>query len=397
MKPALYMLVFFVVGLTAALQVDGAGAQLEWLARLLFFFAVLPGLFLAVRAARSSWVARPVSPDPERLRAKRISLALLLLCPLVYSVVLDALDYPLYGVFLWDYLFALPVLLALLPAYVRWSDPRLAEPEDAYASLGRVITGTQPWSWMTHKPLLLAWAVKTLFIPVMYGGLLTALQQLLLLRPEANPSALVAWLFVFGLSFDLIIATFGYLCTSRLLGTEVRSTDDTWSGWLVCMICYPPLLMILRAIREQVDDLTWEQWLTPDQPVYWVWAAMIVLSWMVYWLSTASFGVRFSNLTWRGLIAHGPYRYTKHPSYIAKNIYWWLHTVPFVGVSTFGDLTRNVLGLGFVSLIYYLRAKTEERHLLSFPEYREYCDRIATHGVWARSRQWARRLIARPS
>jgi len=390
MSPAIFMLAFFCVGYAAAMLCNISNPyQLEWITRLLFVFAVLPGVLLSIRDARPHWRIDPSPSDPERLRAKRVSLTLFLLAPLLYSALLDSLGLPLYGGFLWDYIFVLPVLLLLLPAFVRWSDQRLPEPEDGYASLGRAILGRQPWSWAQHKPLLLAWTVKTLFIPVMYSSLQLMLFELLLMRPSLNPGVLVVWSYTFGLTFDLIIASIGYLCTSRLLTTEVRSTDATWSGWLVCMICYPPLWVILRTIREQADTVTWNQWLSPDQVLYWIWAALLVFSWGLYWLSTASFGVRFSNLTYRGLIAHGPYRYTKHPSYIGKNIYWWLHTVPFVGVVGFGDLARNLLGLGFVSLIYYLRAKTEERHLSKFPEYRAYCEWIATHGLWARCRRWA--------
>ena len=383
------MLSFFIIGLIAALASDlSKPLYVEWAARLLFVFAVSPGVFLAVKYARPHWRPSIAPPNTERLRAKRVALSLCLLAPLLYSALLSALDVPLYGTFLWDYIFILPVLLFLLPTFVRWSDARLSDPEDAYASMGRVILGHQPWKWPTHKPLLLAWTVKTLFIPVMYSSLQIMLFELLMFRPSLNLGALVVWSYTFGLTFDLIIATIGYLCTSRLLMTEVRSTDDTWSGWLVCMICYPPLWVILRAIREQADRVTWDQWLSPDQLIYWVWAALIVLSWGLYWLSTASFGVRFSNLTYRGLIAHGPYRYTKHPAYIGKNVYWWLHTVPFVGVVGFGDLARNLLGLGFVSLIYYLRAKTEERHLSKFPEYRTYSEWIDKYGLWARCHGW---------
>ena len=54
----------------------------------------------------------------------------------------------------------------------------------------------------------------------------------------------------------------------------------------------------------------------------------------------------------------------------------------------FGELARNLLGLGFVSLVYYLRAKTEERHLSKFAEYRAYSEWIAEHGLWARFRRW---------
>lgn len=389
MKPTIYMLGFFCLGLMLAILFGSTSYyQLEWIARLLFVFAVLPGLYFAIREARPTWRTNHNFSAPERCQAKRISLTLCLLAPLLYSVSLDALGLPLYGIFLWDYLFVLPVLLLLLPIYVRWSDSRLIEPEDEYASIGRVILGKQRWNWPAHKPLILAWAVKILFIPVMYGGLQITLLELLLYRPNLNPATLVAWLFTFGLSFDILIATIGYLCTSRLLATDVRSTDSTWSGWLVCMICYPPLWVVIKAIREQADNVTWDQWLSPDQPIYWLWAALIVSSWGIYWLSTASFGVRFSNLTYRGLVAHGPYRYSKHPAYWGKNIYWWLHTVPFVGVTTAGELARNFLGLGFVSLIYYLRAKTEERHLSKFQEYRSYCEWIAVNGWWARCRRW---------
>ena len=39
---------------------------------------------------------------------------------------------------------------------------------------------------------------------------------------------------------------------------------------------------------------------------------------------------RFSNLTHRGIITNGPYRYSKHPAYLAKNLSWWLVSMPFM-------------------------------------------------------------------
>ena len=226
----------------------------------------------------------------------------------------------------------------------------------------------------------------------MYGGLVLTLEQLLAFNWCWEPTTLVAGLFLFGLAFDLIIASGGYIFASRLLGNEVRSTDDTFSGWLVCMICYPPLVFFFHLIREQTDNLIWSDWLTPSEPLYWLWAVFVTVTWMIYWLSTASFGLRFSNLTWRGLVAQGPYRLCRHPAYLSKNIYWWLHTIPFVGVASGLDLARNLAGLTFVSLIYWLRAKTEERHLMRFPEYAAYSAWIDEHGLFARLRRWVLRL-----
>jgi len=42
------------------------------------------------------------------------------------------------------------------------------------------------------------------------------------------------------------------------------------------------------------------------------------------------------------------------------------------------------LALSFVSLIYYLRAKTEEKHLLNFKEYQDYYIWIENNGLWAK-------------
>ena len=50
----------------------------------------------------------------------------------------------------------------------------------------------------------------------------------------------------------------------------------------------------------------------------------------VYGWAALSFGIRFSNLTHRGIITSGPYRFTKHPAYVAKNISWWLISIPFL-------------------------------------------------------------------
>ena len=40
-----------------------------------------------------------------------------------------------------------------------------------------------------------------------------------------------------------------------------------------------------------------------------------------------------------------------------------------------------------MNLIYYLRAKTEERHLMRDPDYRAYAAWIAEHGLFARVRR----------
>ena len=92
-----------------------------------------------------------------------------------------------------------------------------------------------------------------------------------------------------------------------------------------------------------------------------------------------AFGLRFSNLTHRGIITRGPYAWVRHPAYIAKNIAWW--TMSIQGFS--GPL--QFLFLALWNVVYYVRAVTEERHLGQDPDYRAYCRHVKYKfipGVW---------------
>lgn len=360
------------------------GWALQVASRLIILIAVLVAFSCALRArSRGARLFDGLSDDQMASRVLAIRCGLLGL--LLFSSAMGAL-FPRWPARTFDleYLLVLPFILMLVPRYVAWAGLRLGSGEDGHERFGCVLRGKRAWCWSEQKPYLLSWGVKYFFIPMMYAFLVDATENLLLLSWQSSPAVLVLGLFMFGLCFDLLVAFAGYVLSMRVLGGDMRSVDGSWLGWLACMICYPPLLQVFHYVKQQVDDLDWGHWLLPSEPLYWVWAALLTGTWLVYWLSTVSFGLRFSNLSWRGLVDHGPYRYTKHPAYLAKNIYWWLHTVPFVGVQDWLDLLRNVLGLTFVSLVYYLRAKTEEAHLMAFPEYAAYAARIEREGMFAR-------------
>jgi hypothetical protein len=51
---------------------------------------------------------------------------------------------------------------------------------------------------------------------------------------------------------------------------------------------------------------------------------------IIYVWSTAVFGLRFSDLTHRGIITNGPYRWVKRPAFLTKNLSWWMISVPFI-------------------------------------------------------------------
>jgi steroid 5-alpha reductase family enzyme len=104
----------------------------------------------------------------------------------------------------------------------------------------------------------------------------------------------------------------------------------------------------------------------------------------IYTWATVMFGCRFSNLTHRGILTNGPYRWTKHPAYVAKNLAWWMTSVPFVVSTTASDAFRQCALMLLFSGVYWLRARTEEAHLSRDPVYVEYSDWMARHGVFRR-------------
>ena len=133
-------------------------------------------------------------------------------------------------------------------------------------------------------------------------------------------------------------------------------------------------------------------WLEPYPTLRALWGSVILLLVFVYAWSTVVFGLRFSNLTNRGIITAGPYRFTKHPAYLAKNISWWLVSMPFLSESGGSEAIRHCLLLACLNFIYFLRAATEERHLKTDAAYVEYDRWIKNNGVAGKIRTYLQKL-----
>jgi protein-S-isoprenylcysteine O-methyltransferase Ste14 len=176
----------------------------------------------------------------------------------------------------------------------------------------------------------------------------------------------------------------GYLATLRLTDTHIRSTEPTLLGWVVALACYQPFWgFVSGQYLPYRTGYDWQQWLAHSAVFYVLWGGVILLLTAVYLWATLSFAARFSNLTHRGIITNGPYRFSKHPAYVAKNLSWWLIAVPFLAQGGIGDgLLRCLMLLG-MNLIYWLRARTEERHLSQDPVYVQYAMWMEDHG-WLR-------------
>lgn len=309
------------------------------------------------------------------------------LCCLIFSIfIINVIGFGYYYNFYNDALIYSPLIFLLIFLWIIYYDKRMNNPWDDYYYFslnffkGKI-------DFKNNKKFILGLVVKILFIPYMYSATVDCVYQILIINyMDMDSLDFIKFIFLFGLCIDLIIAFGGYLICSKYFGTDNISIDTSLSGWIVCMICYAPLVVVTELFTKQIDNYIWSDWLSSDQIAYWIWAVLITATWLVYWCSTLSFGLRFSNLSWRGLVNNGVYRYLKHPAYLSKNIYWWLHTVPWFGVIGL-DILRNFFALSIVSLIYYLRAKTEEKHLMQFEEYITYSAWIAEHGLWAKTKK----------
>jgi protein-S-isoprenylcysteine O-methyltransferase Ste14 len=287
----------------------------------------------------------------------------------------------------------LPWLTAASPLYIFYLDRRQREPEDAYAQLGALLTAQNlPASaWSTLANHARGWMVKGFFLPLMFVYLANDLDGLW----HADLAAIVSsfqTFFDFSVNalylIDLLFAAVGYTLTLRLLDSEIRSAEPTLTGWLVCLVCYQPFWSVIGTnyLRYEGDNFYWGDVAGGHPVLYVAWGLAILFCLAVYALSTVSFGLRFSNLTHRGIITTGPYRFTKHPAYISKCVSFWLISVPFLSNHGVKAAIAQSLLLLASNGIYLARAITEERHLARDPVYRAYQAHIREHGIFARLR-----------
>ena len=285
-----------------------------------------------------------------------------------------------------DYLFAmyvlgaasLPMLVFSVP-YVIWLDRRLREPRDGAWHFGQLIAGKHE---RVDREILYehfrCWAVKGFFLAFMIS-IVPGNWADTIRAPAAeilgHPLSLARWLIGAMFMIDVTFATVGYALTMKPLDAHIRSANPYAAGWMAALICYPPFILMNPGgpLDYHPGTAEWSYWLEAAPLASTLVGFVLVFLAGVYAWATVAFGLRFSNLTHRGILTHGPYAWTKHPAYVTKNLFWWLAGLPFL--ATTGnpvDMIRNTAILAIVSGIYYWRARTEERHLMADPAYRDY-------------------------
>lgn len=318
------------------------------------------------------------------------------------------------GRWYWDgsYLFAMNVLgytivpmIVLSVPYVIWLDRHMVEPRDSTWHFGAMLLGRDQWDLEAVKKHWRAWIIKGFFgafmisiLPFGFAGIVEARPSEIIHNPVEIGMLLINLLF----TIDVMIGTVGYLFTLRPLDAHIRSGNPFIAGWLAALLCYPPFVWGLignngQILSYEVNTAGWDFWFAGNEPMLWIWAAWLVFLTGIYAWATVIFGIRFSNLTYRGVLTNGPYRFTRHPAYLSKNLFWWSSVMPFLVTSGSPvDAIRNTFFILAVSGIYYWRARTEEAHLLGEdPKYREYYDWMEQYGFITAPLARIKRRLAR--
>ncbi|HWK36873.1 protein-S-isoprenylcysteine methyltransferase [Sphingomonas sp.] len=300
-----------------------------------------------------------------------------------------------YAFSMWCFTLAAPFLFAGSIPWVIWMDRRLIEPRDGAWALGAWLMNLdEPRPHGAIAGHLRAWAVKGFFlafmlaiVPPNFGDFIRGDTAQL----WRDPVALAGWLIAFMFLVDVAFATVGYILTFRALDSHIRSATPLAAGWTAALICYPPFVLMGDGgpldYHPGTSDYT--HWLAGHPTLMAVLAFVLVALTAIYAWATVAFGLRFSNLTHRGILTHGPYAFSRHPAYLSKNLFWILSTIPVLSTTgNWVDAVRNTVLMGAVAGIYYWRARTEEWHLGADPAYREYSAWMGRNGWVPRFFGW---------
>lgn len=205
--------------------------------------------------------------------------------------------------------------------------------------------------------------VKFFFLPIMTDFFFDNLNSLAnILKDFKIYSFAITLVFV----VDTLIFVFGYAFEFSFLKNRVKSVEPTFFGWFVALVCYPPF-------NSYVGKLV--PWGANDYVYFWNSTLTIMIRFILFFLLLAylwasiALGAKASNLTNRGIVSKFPYSVVRHPAYSGKCLAWWITLLPVMNLGF-------ALGMLFWTLIYCLRAVTEERHLRQDEDYVKYCQKV---------------------
>lgn len=293
--------------------------------------------------------------------------------------------------------FLVPAILLLSFPYFCLMDRIDQEEEDEYCKLGRAILSfRKTMTRFEFGNYVRSWLVKAFWLSLMQPEMVEKIKVFIAydwgttIKGLNGPATVVILASTICYGIDLFYASCGYILNFKLFHSHTRTAEPTLLGWICTLACYWPFFAILVSpyFLPYSGTKNWMSVFDTGGILWYSWAVAIVLLEFIYSMSTVAAGIRFSNLTYRGLWNTGPYRLTKHPAYVAKNLAWWLISVPFL-VNSGGMAIKCSILLFCLNIVYFIRAKTEERHLSHYPEYVAYALAMNNKSLF----RWCAKLI----
>ncbi len=248
--------------------------------------------------------------------------------------------------------------LAFGCAYILSCNAGLGNRQDGLWHFGALVlgrAGADRGQALSHVRSL---ALRSYFAPQMLGALVVfiyaALTGPIVSAPDGmegmgafSGAAVVRMLlagYYFFSAMDVLFATIGYIAALRILDTDIRSMDSCAAGWVSCLICYQPVYALIMApllFNRLLANPRWYDWFAGHDVLMLAWGSLAALAMCAEALTTLTFGMRFSNLTWRGLMRTGLFRYTRHPQYVAKMIHRFMLYVPLFSLAGISGAGRE--------------------------------------------------------
>src|SRR3546814_16739938 len=122
------------------------------------------------------------------------------------------------------------------------------------------------------------------------------------------------------------------MLTMKPLDAHIRTANPYMTGWVAALICYPPFVLMNNGgpLDYHHGTQDWAWWFSAHPYLLWIIGGVLVVLTAIYACAAVAFGLRFSNLTHRGILTHGPYTWTTHPAYIWQHISRLLMNLPFL-------------------------------------------------------------------
>jgi protein-S-isoprenylcysteine O-methyltransferase Ste14 len=166
-----------------------------------------------------------------------------------------------------------------------------------------------------------------------------------------------------------------YFTDFEFTKNKIKSTDTTPLGILSCALCYYPLTILTNKFLYITDET-----LMPvnNQVLLAILNLFVIFAHLGILVAVLRLGTKSGNLTNRGIETKFPYNIVRHPEYSMQIFYIVLTTIPLLALTDTGVFEKFLMicaTLGWIYL-YYLRAITEERHLISDKKYQQYVEQV---------------------